>query len=878
MAKIRVYELARDLNMTNNELIEKLNHFGYSVVTHTNTLEEEAASEFKRKLQKKPTGLVEETRVKPTVIRRRKKAKKEAPPQEKPDAELTSVPEEMPEAIAQPVPPAPPAEEPESKEPVETATPSERPIKSVPKPRKKGKPKKPAEKKRRKKEASAKIIKLGPIPAPAEPSETITPKEKAKKRKVPDGKPADVTPISVKLKDIKRKPPVTTAKPKIILDKKEVAVKEKKKKSGKKKPDEENKDIRFFKKKTSFRKKAIVEGKDLYSKENRVRKLRKGEKAKRAAKGQKPKITTPKAIKRRIKIDETIVLSDLAKRMGIKATEIIKTLMDLGTMATVNQTIDFDTAVLVAAEFDYEVEKASFAEESILKVVSDDPDKLVPRPPIVTVMGHVDHGKTSLLDVIRKTNVTEQEAGGITQHIGAYHVNTDRGQIVFLDTPGHEAFTAMRSRGASITDIVILVVAADDGVMPQTIEAINHAKAANVPIIVAINKIDKPNAEPDRVQRELADTGLTPEDWGGDTIFINISAKQGKGIEDLLEMILLQTELMELKANPEKPANGHVVEAKLDSGRGPVATVLVQDGTLHTGESVVCGIHYGKIRALLDDRGHQIESAGPSMPAEIIGLTGVPSAGDEFIILADEKNAKQVSNHRIQKQRAKELARTERLNLENLFQQMQEGEAKDLNIIIKADVQGSIEALKDALVKLSNDEVKINIIHAATGTIAESDIPLAMVSDAIIIGFNVRPHSKVQALATNENVDIRYYNVIYNVIKDVQSAILGLMSSTFEEKVLGSAEVRETFHVPKIGVIAGCYITDGKIQRGQQARLIRDGVVLYEGKISSLRRFKDDVREVQNGFECGIGIENYNDIKIADIIECFYMEEIKPEI
>jgi translation initiation factor IF-2 len=493
-------------------------------------------------------------------------------------------------------------------------------------------------------------------------------------------------------------------------------------------------------------------------------------------------------------------------------------------------------------------------------------------------MGHVDHGKTSLLDVIRKTHVTETEAGGITQHIGAYLVAADNGQIAFLDTPGHEAFTAMRARGAKITDIVILVVAADDGVMPQTIEAINHAKAADVPIIVAINKIDKENADPERVKRELAESGLTSEDWGGETIFIQVSAKQEQGIDELLEMVSLQSEVLELKANPDKLAFGHVVEAKIDTGRGPVATVLVQDGTLRNGDPVVCGSHFGKIRAMLDDKGGQVESAGPSIPVEILGLSGVPEAGDEMIALDDERSARQVSMHRIQRQRSKELAQTNRVSLENLFEQMQQGEVKDLNLIIKADVHGSIEALTEALTKLSNEEVKVNVVHSATGTVTESDIPLAAVSNAIIFGFNVRPTPKVQAIATEENVDMRFYNVIYEVIKDVKGAMVGLMESTYEEHILGSAEVREIFQIPKVGTIAGCHVTDGKIERGHNIRVVRDGVVLYEGKNSSLRRFKDDVKEVQAGYECGIGVEHFNDIKIGDVLECFYLEEIKPVI
>ncbi len=550
----------------------------------------------------------------------------------------------------------------------------------------------------------------------------------------------------------------------------------------------------------------------------------------------------------------------------------------MGFMTTVNQSIDYDTAALVAAEFSYEVERAAFEEEEILKQKADDPEKLQERPPVVTIMGHVDHGKTSLLDAIRKTKITDLEAGGITQHIGAYLVDTDSGQVAFLDTPGHEAFTAMRARGAKITDIVILVVAADDGVMPQTLEAINHARAANVPIIVAVNKIDKANADPDRVKRELAENGLTPEDWGGDTIFVNVSAKQSEGIEDLLEMISLQAEVLELKANADKLAIGHVIEAKIDSGRGPVATVLVREGTLNNGEPVVCGIQYGKIRAILNDRGMPMESAGPSIPVEVLGLSGVPMAGDELIALEDEKSAKQVSMHRGLKQRSKELAQTNRLSLDKLYEQMQQGEVKDLNIIIKADVHGSNEALVEALTKLSNEEVKVNVVHSATGTTTESDISLATVSNAIIMGFNVRPTPKVQALAAAENVDLRFYNVIYDVIKDVKGALVGLMESTYREHVLGSAEVRDVFQIPRVGAIAGSYVTDGKFERGQNIRVIRDGVQLYDGKNSSLRRFKDDVKEVQSGYECGIGVENFNDIKVGDVLECYYLEEIRPEI
>ncbi len=722
----------------------------------------------------------------------------------------------------------------------------EKPVKTKPK-------QKPPKKKKVKKETPAKIIQL--------------PKKPVEKELTPEKEEIE---IAARDEQVIPEPPAPEPAP-------ETEVKEYKKKKRAKQIAAEEPEKKIFKKKAAFQRKEVVEGADLYETNKRARKGKKGVKAK-AVKGQKTQITTPKAIKRRIKIDEAIVLSELAKRMSIKASEMIAKLMGLGIMATVNQTIDFDTAALVAAEFGYEVEKASFEEEAILKVQQDDSGQMAWRPPVVTIMGHVDHGKTSLLDVIRKTRITELEAGGITQHIGAYQVNTERGQIVFLDTPGHEAFTAMRSRGAKVTDIVILVVAADDGVMPQTIEAINHAKASQVPIIVAVNKIDKNNAEPDRVKRQLAELDLVPEEWGGDTIYVQVSAKENIGIDDLLEMILLQTEMLELRANPDKLATGNVIEAKLDSGRGPVATVLVKEGTLHAGEPIVCGVHYGKIRAMLNDRGQLVDSAGPSTPVEILGLTGVPDAGDELVVLSDEKDAKQVSEHRTQKQRSVELAKTSRLSLEKLYERMQEGEVKELNLIIKADVHGSIEALKDSLIKLSNEEVKINVGHAATGTITESDVSLAAVSNAIIIGFNVRPSPKVIEYAQEENVDMKFYNVIYNAIKDVKDAIVGMMDSTFEERTLGRAEVREIFHVPKVGTVAGCYVTDGKIERNKQVRLIRDGVIIFEGKIGSLKRFKDDQKEVNTGYECGISIENYNDIKVGDILECYYMEEIRPEI
>jgi len=564
--------------------------------------------------------------------------------------------------------------------------------------------------------------------------------------------------------------------------------------------------------------------------------------------------------------------------MGIKANEMIAKLMTLGVMATVNQTIDFDTAVLVATEFDFEVEKAAFEEETLLNIEigDDDEDKMTGRAPVVTIMGHVDHGKTSLLDVIRTSKIASGEAGGITQHIGAYNVKTPNGgRITFLDTPGHAAFTAMRSRGAKVTDIVVLVVAADDGVMPQTIEAINHSKAAGVPVVVAVNKMDKSGANPDRIMRELSELDLLAEDWGGKVIFVKVSAKTGEGIDDLLEMILLQSEVLELKANPERKATGYVVESRLDVGRGAVATVLVKQGTLRDGDPIVCGHYSGRLRAMIDDSGVRIDSAGPSTPVEIVGLNGVPDAGDEFIAVASDKDAKQIAGHRMQKQRAKELAKKSRANLEKMFENLGSAEVKELRLIVKADVQGSIEALNDSLKDLAKEEVEVKIVHSGVGTINDSDVALAAVSDAIIIGFNVRPTTQIRKFAKDENVDMRFYDIIYNVINDIKAALDGMMPSTFHEIIIGRADVRDTFVVPKMGTIAGCHVAEGKVIRGKKVRLLRDGVIKCDTELSSLRRFKDDAKEVEQGFECGIGLKKYNDIKVGDTIECYEVEERK---
>ena len=574
---------------------------------------------------------------------------------------------------------------------------------------------------------------------------------------------------------------------------------------------------------------------------------------------------------------ETITVRDLTERIGKPAGEIIKKLMLLGIMATINQELDFDTASLVASEFGVTLEmKLDKTAEDALSAenVEDSEEELVSRPPVVTIMGHVDHGKTSLLDYIRKAKVASGEAGGITQHIGAYIAQVDDRQITFLDTPGHEAFTAMRARGTQATDIAILVVAADDGVMPQTIESINHAKAAKCPIIVAINKIDKPGADPDAVKQELTRYELVPEEWGGDTIMVNVSAKTGEGVDDLLENVLLLADMLELKANPNRKARGVIIEAKLDHSRGAVATALVQNGTLHVGDMVVAGNAYGRIRAMISSRGERVKNAPPSTPVEIIGFGGVPEAGDEFMAVADEKLARQVVEERAAKARASMVKNSSASTLEELYSKLEQGEVKDLNIIIKADVQGSVEAVKQSLEKLSNAEVRVRTIHSGVGAITENDVMLAGIDGAIIIGFNVRPDAKAREAANRDGIDIRYYRVIYQAIEDMEKAMKGLLTPEFRENVIGHAEVRNVFKITGVGMVAGSYVTDGKLQRNAQVRLLRDNVVVYEGKLSSLQRFKDAVKEVADGYECGVCLENYTDIKEGDIIECFIMEEI----
>lgn len=605
-----------------------------------------------------------------------------------------------------------------------------------------------------------------------------------------------------------------------------------------------------------------------------------GRRPNRRGKGQPPKNTAaPRRLPSKVTFMGSLTVGQLAEKLGKDASELIKKLMGLGVMATINQELDKDTMELICDDYGVKVEEEEPFEVTDLDnyTSEDKEEKLVERPAVVTIMGHVDHGKTTLLDSIRDTKVTQGEAGGITQHIGAYQIEDKNKKITFLDTPGHAAFTTMRARGAKVTDITILVVAADDGVMPQTVEAINHAKAAEVPIIVAVNKMDKEGANPDRVMQELTEYELVSEAWGGDTIFVNLSAIKREGIEELLDTILLISEVEEFKANPDKLATGTVIEAQLDKGRGPVATLLVQEGTLKVGDPVVVGNTFGRVRAMVNDLGKRVETAAPSTPVEVTGLSDVPHAGDRFVAFEDEKTARQVGEARNQQKIEAQRKESSKMNLDDLFEKIQQGDVKDINVIVKADVQGSVEALAGSLRKIEVEGVKINIIHTAVGAITESDIILASASNAIIIGFNVRPDTNAKKVAESEQVEIRLHRVIYTAIEEIESAMKGMLDPVYEEKVIGQAEVRETFKVSKVGTIAGSYVTEGKITRNSGVRVIRDGIVVFEGEVDTLKRFKDDAKEVAKGYECGITLTKFNDVKEGDIIEAYIMEEVKPK-
>lgn len=893
MSKKRVYELAKDLGLENRDLISRLEKIGIAVKSHSSTLEESDLERIQAELLAPEAREVVEERIKSTVIRRRavrmpveeskpeelaSEPEKEAPPDTAPpvaDSVAAEVVQETapteapvrtsiyrdapagvasrkplarPELLQPPVHPQPPALKPEIGEAVPTTTtanvePAPETVSKAPEPERKPLSVQPAG-----------------SPSPVQAGRKEFPR-RAELKIVKDVGVGSAVPLPSRAEKSGRQPEA-----------------EKPRKKGAKPPVEVLMGETAPPRKKAFIKK-LVDRKGRSIEVDRDDRSSKWREEKRAApvKMKKTQITTPKAIKRRIRVDDAISVGELAKRMGIKASEVINKLMGMGLMVTINQAIDCDTATLIAADFGYQIEAAQTERDETVQRTEDTPENLKPRAPVVTIMGHVDHGKTSLLDAIRETNVIGGEAGGITQAIGAYHVHLKGRDIVFLDTPGHEAFTAMRARGAKVTDIVVLVVAADDGVMGQTVEAINHAQVAGVPIIVAINKIDKPGADPGKIRQALTEYKLLSEEWGGDTIFCEVSAKKKEGIEELLEMILLQADIMELKADPDRPARGVIIEAKLDRGRGPVATVLIQEGTLREGDAFVSRTEFGRVRAMINDQGQRIREAGPSMPVEVIGFSRVPQASSEFICVEDEKKARIIGEYWIRKEREKELSASSKITLEQLYQRMKEG-VKELNVILKADVQGSIEALADALNKLSTEEIRLRIIHSSAGTITETDVMLASASEAVIIGFNVRPDARVVEVAEQERVDIKLYDIIYNVIADVRAAMEGLLDPIFKEVVQGRAEVREIFRVPKIGAIAGSYVTDGKITRSAGLRLLRDGVVVYEGRIASLRRFKDDAKEVATGFECGIGIEGFNDIRVADVIEAYVKEQIERKL
>jgi len=864
MSKVRVRDLSAELGISNKALIQTLRELDIHAKSHMSGLTEEEADAARTRISEAAKAIeVVRKEVRPgLVVRRRRKVAKPAEPAE-PEAPAAEEPVEEPlEEAVEPEAPVevktvepeiaevgiaePKAPEPEIVQPKAVEPKAVEPEAEEEKARKRKKPRK----KRPLPGPKVKVISM-PEPVPEAPvvvePVVVEGIEPAAEAEAPSTEPA--TGDKWKRKKDKR---VVEFSPHVV--------------------DEGEKRIAGLQ---ARKKKRVEPGAPGKMRRGRRKKGYELREAAEAAGTTRP----IKAAKRKIKVDEAIRVADMAKQMGVKARAVIKTLFGLGVMATINQSLDLDTATLVASEFGYSVEKVGFSEEEfLLSGEVDESESLESRAPVVTIMGHVDHGKTSLLDAFRKSDVISGEAGSITQHIGAYDVATPRGKVVFLDTPGHEAFTAMRARGAKVTDLVVLVVAADDGVMDQTREAVNHAKAANVPIVVAVNKIDKDDADPDRVRREMADLGLVPEEWGGDTIFADISAKKRIGLDELLELILLQAEVLELKANPNKRAVGRIIEARLDKGRGPVATALVQGGTLHRGDAFVCGVHYGRVRGMLNDEGKKVKEAGPAVPVEIQGFDGIPEAGDEFICMEDEKMARRIATSRRIKERERLLARATKVTLESFLAARAGEGAQSLNLIIKADVQGSLEAISEALNKLSTDEVKIQLLHGGAGAITESDILLASASSAIIIGFNVRPAARIKNAAELENVEIRSYDIIYKLVSDIKDAMAGMLAPVYTETYLGQAEVRETFNVPKVGTVAGCAVVDGKLVRNASVRLLREGVVLYTGKLSSLRRFKDDVKEVTKGYECGAGLENFNDVKIGDVIEAFEEVQEKPSL
>ena len=855
VAKIRVYELAKEFGMAPKNLVAKLRTLGVEVANHMSNLDGVDADRVRRAIERERQESLVEERLSDTVIRRRSRSAGAARPAPAPPAPA-------PPPLAEIEPPAPPPEMPlvtasasAPSEPEVAASVAEAHAPSV----------------------SEVTVEATPVaaeePVGAAPAEIASEAETEPTLLPGEARTVPTVPVPVKIPQ-----PVVTGSAA----------------TG-----------QFIQLPGLGSREAGVPKIEIKDRDEELRRMGRGGLISRGpggrdwrapgAPGQRPGgpprkkvamagkklkqtlITTPAEHKRVIRMGEAIGVADLAQKMGVKGNEVVKKLWALGMMGVnINQNIELDAASLIATEFGYQVESTAFNEEEVISEgqVVDDPEDLVPRAPVVTVMGHVDHGKTSLLDAIRKANVAAGEAGGITQHIGAYRVHTPQGDVVFLDTPGHEAFTAMRARGAQMTDIVVIVVAAEEGPMPQTIEAIKHAQAAEVPILVAINKIDKPGANPAMVKTRLMEQRLVGEEMGGETIYVEVSAKTKQGIDRLLEMLALQAEVLELKANPKKAAKGHVVEARLDRGRGAIATVLVKEGTLRVGDLVVAGEAYGKLRAMLGDKGQNISEAPPSTPVELLGLDGVPEAGEIFNVVADEKSAKALVEHRRELRKRKEASSNTRVSLENILEKIKLGEVKEVRIVLKADVQGSVEAISNALRNLSTPTVGVNVISAGVGGITESDVTLAKASAAIVVGFNVRPAGKSRALADQEGVDIKLYQIIYDAIDDVKKAMLGMLSPVTKEKVLGRAEVRQVFHITKAGTVAGCTVVDGKVTRRSHVRLIRDSVVVHTGRLSSLRRFKEDASEVTHGYECGIGIENYGDVKEGDIIEAFEVESI----
>jgi len=831
MPKIKVADLAVELNLPVEELILKLKDSGFSIKGAQSLLSEEEVERIKEMFKPKKEFIVikkEEVEVAQEQPKKRKLIiKKKVQPTEevqpKPEEKLISEEAKVKgEQVEVEIEEAKEIKEEERKETEKPEEPSAKRVVTEFKPRRE---------RYRKREEKPEIT-PPPQPIPEKP-------EKEEKKK-------------------KEKPKVEEKKPK-------------KKPSALKREREVKEDIEDF----FFEEEPTELFEERLEEEEKPRIPAKKEKPTKEP--SRPSTLPPK--ERKIKVYETIQVGELAKLMGVKVGELLKKALMMGLPLTINQSIDADTAAILADEFGFKVEKAPVEEELLLQYVPPKVEELKPRPPVVTVMGHVDHGKTTLLDAIRKTDVASREAGGITQHIGAYKVTLEDGrQITFIDTPGHEAFTTMRARGAQVTDIVILVVAADDGVMEQTKEAIEHARAAGVPIVVAINKIDKPNANPERVKSQLAELGLIPEEWGGDTLMANISARNRIGIEELLELVLLQAEMLDLKAAYDRPARGRVIESRLDKGKGPVATVLIQEGTLREGDVFVSGQTFGRVRAMLDSLGQRVKEATPSTPVEILGFEELPQAGDDFIVVEDEEKARKIAEYRQRKAREAEAAKQTKISLEKLFEKLKEGELKELKVVLKADTQGTLEALDASLQKLSTDKVKVTIIRKGIGAITESDVMLASASDAIVIGFNVKPTSQAKEIAKQEGVDIRFYDVIYHLLEDIKKAMEGLLEPVYEEVITGVAEVRATFKVPKVGIVAGCYVKEGVISRNNKVRVIRDGVVVFTGGIASLKRFKEDVKEVQAGYECGLKIENFNDVKVGDIIEAFEVRKVEQKL